>query len=76
MSSRPSAVTCCAAGGGPAGMMPGLLLARAGVPVPVLEKHAGFLRDLLGRSGLLGRLPARLAGVGIRPEHVETPLLV
>jgi 2-polyprenyl-6-methoxyphenol hydroxylase-like FAD-dependent oxidoreductase len=33
------------------------------------------LLALLGRSGLLGRLPARLVGVGIRPEHVETPVL-
>src|SRR4029077_8067529 len=37
--------TCCIAGGGPAGMMLGFLLARAGVPVVVLEKHADFLRD-------------------------------
>ena len=33
------------------------------------------LLTLLGRCGLLGRLPARLVGVGIRPEHVETPVL-
>ena len=39
---------CCIAGGGPAGMMLGLLLARAGVPVVVLEKHADFLRDFRG----------------------------
>src|SRR6267142_786983 len=39
---------CCIAGGGPAGMMLGLLLARAGVPVLVLEKHADFLRDFRG----------------------------
>ncbi len=41
-------VTCCIAGGGPAGMMLGLLLARAGVDVLVLEKHADFLRDFRG----------------------------
>ena len=35
-------------GGGPAGMVTGLLLARAGVPVTVLEKHADFLRDFRG----------------------------
>src|SRR5690348_11447785 len=40
--------TCCVAGGGPAGMMLGFLLARAGVPVLVLEKHADFLRDFRG----------------------------
>ncbi|RKG69992.1 FAD-dependent oxidoreductase [Corallococcus sp. CA054B] len=39
---------CCIAGGGPAGMMLGLLLARAGVEVKVLEKHADFLRDFRG----------------------------
>jgi 2-polyprenyl-6-methoxyphenol hydroxylase-like FAD-dependent oxidoreductase len=40
--------SCCIAGGGPAGMMLGLLLARASVDVVVLEKHADFLRDFRG----------------------------
>ena len=40
--------TCCIAGGGPAGMMLGFLLARAGVDVVVLEKHRDFLRDFRG----------------------------
>ena len=40
--------TCCIAGGGPAGMMLGYLLARAGIDVVVLEKHADFLRDFRG----------------------------
>ena len=39
---------CCIAGGGPAGMMLGLLLARAGIDVVVLEKHKDFLRDFRG----------------------------
>ena len=39
---------CCIAGGGPAGMMLGLLLARAGVEVVVLEKHEDFLREFRG----------------------------
>src|SRR5512132_535451 len=39
---------CAVVGGGPAGMMAGLLLARAGVEVAVLEKHADFLRDFRG----------------------------
>ena len=39
---------CCVTGGGPAGMMLGFLLARAGVDVVVLEKHADFLRDFRG----------------------------
>jgi len=40
--------SCCIAGGGPAGLMLGYLLARAGVPVVVLEKHDDFLRDFRG----------------------------
>ena len=44
----PSPLTCCIAGGGPAGMMLGFLLARAGVEVAVLEKHGDFLRDFRG----------------------------
>lgn len=58
---------CCVAGGGPAGLMAGYLLARAGVDVVVLEKHGDFLRDFRGDTvhpstleimnelGLLGR---------------------
>ncbi|HVN70164.1 MAG TPA: FAD-dependent oxidoreductase [Candidatus Binatia bacterium] len=39
---------CCIVGGGPAGMMAGMLLARAGVRTVLLEKHADFLRDFRG----------------------------
>src|SRR3954464_8518374 len=39
---------CCISGGGPAGMVLGLLLARAGIDVVVLEKHGDFLRDFRG----------------------------
>jgi len=45
---EPLATTCVIAGGGPAGMMAGFLLARAGVEVIVLEKHRDFLRDFRG----------------------------
>jgi 2-polyprenyl-6-methoxyphenol hydroxylase-like FAD-dependent oxidoreductase len=41
-------VRCCIVGGGPAGMMLGYLLGRAGVDVVVLEKHADFFRDFRG----------------------------
>jgi len=41
-------VQVCIAGGGPAGMMLGVLLARSGVSVAVFEKHADFLRDFRG----------------------------
>src|SRR5277367_3463274 len=46
--SRTITTRCCIVGGGPAGMMLGYLLARAGVDVVVLEKHADFLRDFRG----------------------------
>lgn len=48
MSVAQFSVDCCIAGGGPAGLMAGLLFARAGVQVLVLEKHADFLRDFRG----------------------------
>jgi 2-polyprenyl-6-methoxyphenol hydroxylase-like FAD-dependent oxidoreductase len=48
MAAAKLSVRCCVGGGGPAGMMLGLLLARAGVDVLVLEKHADFLRDFRG----------------------------
>ncbi|MER6498023.1 FAD-dependent oxidoreductase [Streptomyces sp. NPDC001455] len=75
--------TCCVVGGGPAGMVLGLLLARAGVAVTVLEKHGDFLRDFrgdtvhpstlglldeLGLAGRFGRLPQR------RVTTVQVPL--
>jgi 2-polyprenyl-6-methoxyphenol hydroxylase-like FAD-dependent oxidoreductase len=40
--------TCCIAGGGPAGIMLGYLLARAGIDVTILEKHGDFFRDFRG----------------------------
>ncbi|MCW5691115.1 MAG: FAD-dependent oxidoreductase [Pseudolabrys sp.] len=48
MSDASITTTCCIAGGGPAGIMLGFLLARAGVHVTVLEKHADFFRDFRG----------------------------
>jgi 2-polyprenyl-6-methoxyphenol hydroxylase-like FAD-dependent oxidoreductase len=45
---RDLVIRCCVVGGGPAGMVLGVLLARAGVRVAVLEKHADFLRDFRG----------------------------
>jgi 2-polyprenyl-6-methoxyphenol hydroxylase-like FAD-dependent oxidoreductase len=48
MSATAVTTKCCIVGGGPAGMMMGYLLARAGIDVVVLEKHADFLRDFRG----------------------------
>jgi 2-polyprenyl-6-methoxyphenol hydroxylase-like FAD-dependent oxidoreductase len=48
MDAKTLTTRCCIAGGGPAGMMLGFLLARAGIDVVVLEKHADFLRDFRG----------------------------
>ncbi len=48
MSEPRLSTTCCIAGGGPAGVMLGLLLARAGVAVVVLERHSDFFRDFRG----------------------------
>ena len=47
-SPRSMKVRCCIVGGGPAGMMLGYLLGRAGIDVVVLEKHADFFRDFRG----------------------------
>ncbi len=48
MANQTVETTCCVVGGGPAGVMLGYLLARAGVAVTVLEKHNDFFRDFRG----------------------------
>ena len=74
---------CCIAGGGPAGIMLGFLLARAGIDVIVLEKHADFLRDFRGDTihpstleimhelGLLDELPQVAARKSSRAERSD-----
>jgi 2-polyprenyl-6-methoxyphenol hydroxylase-like FAD-dependent oxidoreductase len=70
---------CCIAGGGPAGVMLGFLLARQGIDVVVLEKHGDFLRDFRGDTihpstlRILDELG--LAGDLLRLPHDEAPLL-
>src|SRR5581483_1393621 len=67
--------SCVIAGGGPAGMMCGLLLARAGIDVLVLEKHADFLRDFRGDtihpSTLEIMYELGLLGAFLRRPHSE-----
>jgi 2-polyprenyl-6-methoxyphenol hydroxylase-like FAD-dependent oxidoreductase len=63
---------CCIVGGGPAGMMLGFLLARAGVPVIVLEKHKDFLRDFRGDTVHPSTL-AILDEIGLRETFDKLP---
>ena len=63
---------CCIVGGGPAGMMLGFLLARAGVEVLVLEKHADFLRDFRGDTVHASTLEI-IYEVGLLDEFLKRP---
>src|ERR1700676_3763046 len=65
-------VQCCVAGGGPAGMMLGLLLARAGVTTVVLEKHKDFLRDFRGDTVHPSTLEV-LRELGLLDEFLKRP---
>jgi 2-polyprenyl-6-methoxyphenol hydroxylase-like FAD-dependent oxidoreductase len=64
--------TCLIAGGGPAGMMLGLLLARAGIKVTVMEKHADFLRDFRGDTVHASTLRL-LDELGLGPTFAQLP---
>jgi 2-polyprenyl-6-methoxyphenol hydroxylase-like FAD-dependent oxidoreductase len=65
--------TCCVVGGGPAGMMIGFLLARAGIAVTVLEKHTDFLRDFRGDT--IHPSTARLMDeLGLGPQFRKLPM--
>src|SRR5471032_3199075 len=63
---------CCIVGGGPAGMMLGLLLARAGVDVVVLEKHGDFLRDFRGDTIHPSTLEL-MSELGLLEEFLKQP---
>jgi len=67
-----NSLRCCVAGGGPAGMMLGFLLARAGVPVLVLEKHADFLRNFRGDTIHPSTLEI-MYELGILDEFLQRP---
>ena len=66
------ATTCCIAGGGPAGLMLGFLLARSGIDVVVLEKHADFLRDFRGDT-IHPSTMAILDELGLLEEFLTLP---
>src|SRR5512135_1417629 len=68
----PIKTTCVIAGGGPAGMMLGFLLARAGVAVTVLEKHADFLRDFRGDTIHPSTLEL-MVELGLLEEFLKVP---
>lgn len=63
---------CCVVGGGPAGVMLGLLLARAGVQVTVLEKHGDFLRDFRGDTIHPSSMQV-LQDIGLLDAFLELP---
>ncbi|WP_431279019.1 FAD-dependent oxidoreductase [Leifsonia poae] len=70
--------SCVIAGGGPAGMMLGLILARAGIDVVVLEKHKDFFRDFRGDTihpstiSVLGELGLREQFLGLPHNSIRT----
>src|SRR5262244_4335782 len=63
---------CVIAGGGPAGIMLGYLLARAGVSVIVLEKHADFFRDFRGDTIHPSTMEV-LAELGLLEDFLKLP---
>src|SRR5271166_6677180 len=72
MSNRTLETTCCVAGGGPAGIMLGYLLARAGVAVTVPEKHKDFNRDFRGDTVHPSTLEV-MYELGILDEFLKVP---
>ncbi len=74
MTSQPTVITTdvCVAGGGPAGLMVALLLARQGIRVVLVEKHADFLRDFRGDTVHPSTLDL-LDELGLGQELAELP---
>ncbi len=72
MPDRTLQTTCCVVGGGPAGVMLGYLLARAGVEVTVLEKHQDFNRDFRGDTVHPSTLEL-MYELGLLDEFLQVP---
>ncbi len=72
MAAEQHSTRCCIVGGGPCGLMLGFLLARAGVDVVVLEKHADFLRDFRGDTIHPSTLEV-MDELGLLDEFLELP---
>src|SRR5215471_7015815 len=72
MASDTITTRCCIVGGGPAGMTLGFLLARGGVDVVVLEKHADFFRDFRGDTVHPSTLEV-MAELGLLDAFLERP---
>ena len=72
MANQTLETTCCVVGGGPAGVMLGYLLARAGVDVTVLEKHKDFFRDFRGDTVHPSTLEV-LYELGILEDFLKLP---
>jgi 2-polyprenyl-6-methoxyphenol hydroxylase-like FAD-dependent oxidoreductase len=72
MNSSTLQTTCCIAGGGPAGIMAGFLLARAGVRTIVLERHKDFFRDFRGDTIHPSTLQI-MHELGLLPEFLKLP---
>src|SRR5262245_60282295 len=72
MAAEQVSTRCCIVGGGPCGLMLGFLLARAGVDVVVLEKHADFLRDFRGDTIHPSTLEV-MSELGLLDEFLKLP---
>src|SRR5438270_590946 len=67
-----ASTTCCIAGGGPAGVVLGYLLARAGIDTLVLEKHKDFFRDFRGDTVHPSTLEV-ICELGLLDDFLKTP---
>ena len=72
MAAQQLSTRCAIVGGGPCGLMLGFLLARAGVDVVVLEKHADFLRDFRGDTIHPSTLEV-MGELGLLDEFLKLP---